>query len=321
MKSSSFFSSHRRLFLFGSIALLVLLVGSVAIGIMASPRVGNVFDEVSSGIGYAPQPTAAAAGSAAKAPAQDYASGSTSTSSGSYNIGTSTDKMIIRNATLNVTVENMEKTLADIRALVAQQQGTIFSSNTTVRNEQTYATLVLQIPSGAFDETMTRLRALAYKVDSENTTSQDVTEEYVDLDSQMRNLKATEAQLLDLLKKATNVNETLTVQRELTNVRGEIERRQGRMNYLQKKSDYSLVTLNISPKGAPSTLKVGNNWDFGLILSDAWEGSLRGLQGLATVTVTLAVYGIWLVPLLVLGFYFGRKFYRRFRSLASQQTN
>ncbi|MEI7553762.1 DUF4349 domain-containing protein [Candidatus Chlorohelix sp.] len=321
MKSPSFFSSRRRLFLYGSVVLVVILVISAVLGVILSPQTGSVFSSTQKSLGYVPQSTSAA-GSAAKAPVPASTSSSTSTGSGSYNIGTSANQMIIRNATLSVTVENMEKSLADIRALVAQQQGTVFSSNTTVRDDKTYATLVLQIPSVAFDDTMIRLRALVYKVDNETTTSQDVTEEYVDLDSQMRNLKATEAQLLELLKKATNVNETLTVQRELTSVRGEIERRQGRMSYLEKKSDYSQVTVNLSPKGAASVIKTGNNWDFGLILSDAWEGSLRGLQGLATVTVTLALYGIWLVPLMGLVFYFGRKIYHRlFHSPASKQTN
>ncbi len=267
--------------------------------------------------------TTAAATPAAGAPSSAKG-GTTSSTSSNYNLNNQTDRMVIRSASLSLITEDVEKTLANVRSLVTVQQGFVVSSNSTIRGDYTYATIVVQIPAPAYDETMNLLRKSVYKVESESSTSQDVTEEFVDTDAQVRNLKVTEAQLLDLMKKANNLNDTLTLQRELTNIRGEIERREGRLNFLSKKTAYSTISISISPKTAPIPAKT-SDWDFGQVVDKAWAGSLKGLQGLATVAVNVAVYAIWLVPLLALMFFlivfsFRRLFPRRPQTPGTDMT-
>ena len=205
----------RRFAALAGLAVVLVIAGSMVAGILLNSGNGklnsesyNANDVVSenSRESIMPQPTVAAGAPAGSVANQAPKGSGTTTSnngtgSSTYNMGSVSDRMIIRNATLSLEAENMEKTLADIRALVSQQQGTVFSSNTTIRNEQTYATVVIQVPSVAYYETMSRLRGLAYKVVSESSSSQDVTEEFVDTEAQIRNLKATEAQLLDLQKR------------------------------------------------------------------------------------------------------------------------
>ena len=220
------------------------------------------------------------------------------------------DRMIIRNASLSLQADNVEKLLGDIRALATEQSGVVMQASTSTRNDKLYANITIQVPAAAFDATISRLRQMAYKVDTENTTSQDVTEEFVDTDARVRNLKATEAVYLEILRKATSVNDTLTVQRELSNVRSEIERLQGRINLLQKKSDNSSISISLSPR-LTETTKPDAGWDFGKVLNQAWEGSLRGLQGLATVLITLALYGWWVLPLALVAFLVGRFGWKR----------
>jgi hypothetical protein len=95
------------------------------------------------------------------------------------------------------------------------------------------------------------LRSLGEKVTTDSISGQDVTEEYVDLKSRERNLRATEESLLRLYDRAENVEEALSIQRELTGVRGEIELVQGRIKYLDQRSTYSQITLNIQPVTSP----------------------------------------------------------------------
>ena len=95
------------------------------------------------------------------------------------------------------------------------------------------------------------LRSLGEKVTTDSISGQDVTEEYVDLKSRERNLRATEESLLRLYDGAENVEEALSIQRELTGVRGEIELVQGRIKYLDQRSTYSQITLNIQPVTSP----------------------------------------------------------------------
>lgn len=337
----------RRWLKFSLAGLALIVIGAMALGII-STTIGNKSESASSPAavteqntsdtvyrgaagGMAPAPTYAPAKGApamptvaAAAPAQggaSYNSGSSSASTGSsYNVGNNlqSDHMIIRNATISVQADDVEKLLSDVRALAAEQNGGVMQASTSVRDNKTYANITIQVPSQAFDNTVSRIRKLAFKVDSENTTSQDVTEEFVDTDAQVRNLKATEAAYLELLRKATNINDTISIQRELSYIRGEIERRQGRLNFLQKKSDFSTITLSIAPRlSETSTTTTANAWDVGKVFEKAWEGSLRGLQGLATVLITIAVYAWWVLPLLLVGYFVVRFGWKR----ANQSLN
>jgi PKD repeat protein len=92
---------------------------------------------------------------------------------------------------------------------------------------------------------MKALRKLAVEVSSESTSSKDVTEEYVDLSTKLRNLEATEEQLLKIMEKAETVEDILNVQRELSKTRGEIEQTKGRMQYLERTSATSLIEVNL----------------------------------------------------------------------------
>jgi len=89
------------------------------------------------------------------------------------------------------------------------------------------------------------LRSMAVEVSAETTSAQDVTEEYVDLEATLRNLEATEAQLLKLMEKAVKVEDILDVQRELSRVQQDIERTKGRMQYLERTSAMSLIQVTL----------------------------------------------------------------------------
>jgi hypothetical protein len=76
---------------------------------------------------------------------------------------------------------------------------------------------------------------------------QDVTEEFVDLESRERNLLAAEESLLELYDRAESVEDTLTVERELTDIRGQIEEVQGRIQYLERRTATSEIVLHLEP--------------------------------------------------------------------------
>jgi PKD repeat protein len=96
-----------------------------------------------------------------------------------------------------------------------------------------------------YDPALADLRTLAKSITSESTSSQDVTEEYIDLDSRVKNLEATEAQLLKVMEAATKTEDILSIQRELTTVRGDIEQAKGRMLYLERTTSTSLINIKL----------------------------------------------------------------------------
>lgn len=294
-----------------------MMVGVVIIA-LSGPQVGSVFSAVTKGLGGGSALSGSSQAAVSPVASQPAASGQTSSASQSL----PPDRLIIRNATLALTSPDVEKTLGEIRTLAVGQNGLVFQSSTTVRDEKLYATLTLQVPSAAFDETMNQLRRMSgVKVESESSTSQDVTEEYVDLQAQANNLKASEAELVQLMSKANNVTEVMNVQKELTAVRGEIEQRLGRLNYLEKKSSMSSISISLAPAGVPAIKnEPAKGWDALSVLETAWAGSLKGLQLLYKVAVTIGAWAIWLGPLVGLGWFGFRLVLKRRRKTFSDLT-
>jgi hypothetical protein len=208
------------------------------------------------------------------------------------------DRKIIRTGSINLMVENVEDKIAAVRSIATQAQGLVFSSSTRFEGAQMVATVTIQVPVAVFDDVMSRLRTLGTKVLSENTTSEDVTEEYTDLNSQLKNLQVQEEQLRLLMERATNVDETLTVQRELGQVRGEIEKVQGRLNYLSRRTELSTITVNLAP-GA--LIPTSEGWQPASTAERAWNASLVTLTRLADFVIAVVVYSWWLIPFLLLG--------------------
>jgi hypothetical protein len=133
------------------------------------------------------------------------------------------DRMIVRTGDIAILVENIPVAVLQITQYAQSVGGYVVSSNTWREDERVYGNISIRVPAANFDGAMSRLRDIAFEVVSESTSSQDVTEEYTDLSSKLKNLEATEEQLLKLMDKAQTVEEILSIQRELTQTRQEIE--------------------------------------------------------------------------------------------------
>jgi chitodextrinase len=155
-------------------------------------------------------------------------------------------RMIVRTSNMSMVVSDIAATLDRISTLAENSGGYIVSSNKYQDNGRLAGTITIRVPAGQFDSAMSTLRGMADEVTSENTSSQDVTSEYVDLTSQLKNLQATEAQLLQIMTKADKIADILAVQEQLTNTEGQIETTKGRMQYLEQTSATSLITVSLS---------------------------------------------------------------------------
>ena len=161
------------------------------------------------------------------------------------------NRMIVKNADLQLTVEDTDVAIDRVTQVVGDVGGYIVSSRVWYQDwldeAYKYASITVGIPVDQFEDTMRRLRALALTVDDERAGGQDVTDEYVDLESRLRNLKATRDRIREFLDQAQNVEEALRVNEELKAVEAEIEAVQGRMNYLFDRAAFSTITVQLSP--------------------------------------------------------------------------
>jgi hypothetical protein len=206
-------------------------------------------------------------------------------------------RKVVKTANLGLRSGEVRESAARAQQIAAAAGGTVFSSQVYSSDDSVTAQLILSVPSEEFERVLDDLRGLGEKVTTDTISGQDVTDEYVDLKSRERNLRATEESLLRLYNKAENVEEALSIQRELTTVRGEIELVQGRIKYLDQHTAYSQITLDIQPVTSPPPPRPA--WDPGSVAAHAWTASLGVLQAIATALISALVFGWWLAPAIV----------------------
>ena len=171
-------------------------------------------------------------------------------------------RIIIRTVDMQLTVPDVAAAVDDVAALAGRSGGWVVSSD---RRAKHGGHIAIRVPAGSLDSAIQRLRELALKVEYEISTSQDVTDEYVDIQSRLKGLRATEDRLLEIMQQAESVEDALSVQLELSSLQTRIEQIEGRMKYLEQTSAYSLIKVNLraSPAELPAdagpdqTLAVG----------------------------------------------------------------
>jgi len=240
----------------------------------------------------APQPAAAPAQAQAQTSPDSQASTSPLPS---------LDRMVMRNAKLTLQVPDVDQAVDRVRQVAQAGGGYVSASNTRVEQDRPVADLTLQVRSDALDTTLQALRGLG-KVDGETSTSQDVTEEYVDLDANLRNLQASESAILRLMDRAQRIEDIISLQRELTNVRGQIERIQGRKTYLERRTDMATLSVSLRLPPAEGAITAGG-FDPLAVARRGWNASLAVLRGTLEVLIVVAAFSWWLVPFVAVGAY------------------
>jgi hypothetical protein len=243
----------------------------------------------------------------AEAPAAEYAeSDSFSSRSEGYSGNPAViERMVIRNANLSLVVTDPSETVEDISRIAEANGGYVISSNlyqTTYGQQSiliTRGSISIRVLSESLDEALQEIKELALEVDSESVSGQDVTDEYTDLSSRLRNLEAAEEQLLTIMDSATETEDVLQIFESLKNVREEIEVLKGRMGYLEDSARLSQVSIELTPDEMSQPLQIGGWQPKGTIRS-AVEALINALQFLVDA-------GIWflicVIPVaLILGF-------------------
>jgi PKD repeat protein len=156
-----------------------------------------------------------------------------------------TNRMIVRTGNISILVVDIPDSVNTISQLAQQFDGYVVSSRTWKDDNNIHGSISIRVPSEQYDNVLSKLNQLADEVISQNTTSEDVTEEYTDLNAKLTNLQAAEQQLLTIMNRAEKVEDVLAVQAQLTDVRSQIEQIKGRMQYLERTSSTSLINVNL----------------------------------------------------------------------------
>jgi hypothetical protein len=166
-----------------------------------------------------------------------------------------TDRKIIRNAELSLQTQDPISGQQKIESIAESLGGFVVDTDVKHSNSinqappDTTVTVSIRVPSMKFAQALDAIRAVGNKVLDEKETGQDITEEYIDLEARIRTQKALEAQFLEIMKRAIKVSDALEVQSQISEVRTEIERLEGRRRYLENKS--ALSTIKVVLQTAP----------------------------------------------------------------------
>ncbi len=215
----------------------------------------------------------------------------------------STAHMIIKSAEIKLLVENTDNAIDRATQVVGDSGGYIISSRVWHQphydgENYKYATITIGVPAQQFERTLSRLRGLAVQVLDENASGEDVTDQYVDLQSQLINLEATRERIKSFLADATSVDEALRINAELAEIERQIEEIKGRMNYLQDRSSYSTIAINFEPELPeilPTPTPQPTPWQPDETFEDAKEIIIRAYQGIVDFLIWVFVV---VIPLL-----------------------
>ena len=158
------------------------------------------------------------------------------------------ERQIIRTGTLSVVVTELAAAVTQVDDVVAGIPGAfVAASNVQQDDPRRVSTITVRVPVEEFDAALAALRNVGAEVIDEDIRSQDVTAQYTDLTARLRNATAAERQLLDILALAKSVQDTIDVQRELTQVRERIEVLQGQLNLLTNQTSLATIVLRLHP--------------------------------------------------------------------------
>jgi hypothetical protein len=229
------------------------------------------------------------------------------------NAAFASNHMIIKNGDLRLQVEDTDVAIDRATQAIGDLGGYIISSRVWYQDyydgieskNYKYATITIGVPVDQFERILSRLRGLSVKVLDETASGEDVTNQFVDLQSQVTNLEATRDRIKSFLEQAQTVDEALRINQELSNVESQIEAIKGQMNYLQDRSAYSTITVNFEPvlpeiKSQPTPTPVA--WDPGETFGNATETLKFAYQGIIELLIWLFVVFLPIVlpPILIL---------------------
>ena len=247
------------------------------------------------------------AGDAAGAPApMEFGESGVAAAEGS---APSTDRLVIKNADLQIVVQDPPAVMDDIGKMAESMGGYVVSANlyqTTLENgaKVPQGNITIRVPAEKMDEALQQIEAHSDQLPlREDISSQDVTSEYTDQSSRLRNLEATEAQLQKIMEDAYTTEDVLRVYQQLADVRQQIEVTKGRMQYLEQSAALSAISVDLIADAAVQPISIGG-WEPTGVAKDAVRALIRTYQNLADFLIWLVLYVVPVGIIVILPLYF-----------------
>ena len=223
------------------------------------------------------------------------------------------DRYLIKNATMTVETADVRGGAKQLAELAKGVQGYVSDSHEAVDGIGSRSVVMtVRVPYQQFESATQRIEALG-KVQDKQVSAEDVTEEFVDTTARTRNLKKSEERLLEHLTHTGKLSDTLAIENELTRVREEVEKTEGRLRFLAHRISYSTFNVTFRETAHAQTVTPAESFSSGKVATDAGRTLIGFLQSVWSLVIWLGIWAIVWLPPVALGVWFLRREIRRNR--------
>lgn len=297
----------KKILLFSSLVVILFLS---ACGSSAAPALPPYAPEEFTSVEIMPESGAA--------PQQDFASDSSGGESARL---ANTERIVIQNADLSIVVADVEGRMKEIQQMAEEMGGFVVASNLyqTYSNNSVLvpeATITIRVPSEDLDKALETIKTGAVDVQSETRSGQDVTAEYVDLKSRLKNYEAAERELSELLANATTTEDVVNIFNQLAYYREQIEITKGQIQYYEEAAALSAISIRLIAEATIQPIEIAG-WEPKGVARDAIQDLIYFLQGFTDFLIRFIIYT--LPVLIVIGIFLyvlflgGRALFRKLR--------
>jgi hypothetical protein len=227
-------------------------------------------------------------------------------SSGGVN-ATTIERMVLKNAQISIVVADVEGRMKNIQAMAQKMGGYVVSSNL----QQVYASdgvyvpesqIVIRVPAENLDKALDEIKKDVVEIKNENSSGEDVTAQYVDLQSRLKNLEAAEAQLEEIMKNADKTEDVINVFNQLTAYREQIELVKGQMKYYEEAAALSSITIQVIAEEKEKPIEIGG-WKPGGVARQAIQDLIYFFQGFVDFVIYFVIYTLPVLITIAIPFY------------------
>lgn len=213
---------------------------------------------------------------------------------------------IIKTANLKFESDDLSQSFKSIQVGVNKYKATISHDSSGKDYESVYRNLTIRIPNQFFDQFIADISQGVKHFDTKEISQQDVTEEYIDIESRMNSKKKLEERYLQLLSKANKVSEMLEIEKQLAEIREEIEAKEGQLKYMQNRVALSTIvvemyTINASESGA--TVSYGGK---------IWNAIKEGFNAISNFMLAIVTFWPFILIFVIMFIYIRKRFNKKF---------
>jgi hypothetical protein len=215
--------------------------------------------------------------------------------------GAVVERLVIKNANLSIVVAEPGKSQSEIAAMAEGMGGFVVESNlyeitTSTGVEVPQAQITVRVPAERLQDALSTIENMAIRVENRSESGQDVTAQYTDLQSRLRNLEDAEELLREIMQEAEDTEDILNAFNQLNNITSQIEVLKGQIQYYEESAAMSAISVQLLPSAAEQPISVGG-WEPEGEAREAIQALIEALQGLANWLIRFVLY---VLPLLLI---------------------